>query len=169
MAKRNSTSCPTFRDRGWLGFRISSIPSLPVAKRALQALSTISISRQCLHKPQSTCGHRATLPASYIISGEISRADDGLITLVTSPMHGKVLITARKPSSSVGEFLRTIIRPLISSLSPASQQTLCKLPWSTCRTELRWKHPDAKWISLVRLSLPSHLADNMIPPQAVRR
>ena len=62
--------------------RVRTLPSTfcPVAKRVRQGLSAVSanddISRHCLHKLQAICGHHATLPSSYIISGEISRVRD---------------------------------------------------------------------------------------------
>ena len=50
-----------------------------------QALNAISvnddISRQCLHRLQAICGHHATLPLSYIVSGEVTRVGDGPIAL----------------------------------------------------------------------------------------
>jgi len=49
----------------------------PVTKRALQTLSATSandnVSRQCLHKLQAICAHRAILPSSYIISNDLVR------------------------------------------------------------------------------------------------
>ena len=55
----------------------------PVTKRAPQIISAIpaddDLFRQCLHKLQAICGHRATLPSSYIISGEFARVGDGPI------------------------------------------------------------------------------------------
>jgi len=67
--------------------QVRTLPSAfcPVTKRALQTLSDIStdgdLSRQCLHKLQAICDHRATLPSSYIISGEIVRVGDYPIAL----------------------------------------------------------------------------------------
>ena len=67
--------------------QVRTLPSTfcPVTKRVLQTLGNIStdddLSRQCLHKLQAICGHRATLPSSYIISGEITRSDDHPIAL----------------------------------------------------------------------------------------
>ena len=50
-----------------------------------QALSVISTTddaaRVCLRKLQSICGRHATLPSSYIISGEIARVGDSPIAL----------------------------------------------------------------------------------------
>ena len=56
-----------------------------LTKRIVQALSTISadddLSRQCLHRLQAICAHRATLPSSYIISRGITRVGRGPIAL----------------------------------------------------------------------------------------
>ena len=43
--------------------------------------TTDNVARESLHKLQAICGHYATLPSSYIISGEISRVGDGPIAL----------------------------------------------------------------------------------------
>ena len=89
MTRRN-TIWPTCRDPSWLDWWISSIECVlalrlsSTTKRALQALSVISanrdISRRCLHKLQEICGHRSTLPSSYIVSGEIVRVGSGPTT-----------------------------------------------------------------------------------------
>ena len=51
--------------------------------RIPQTLSAISadddLSRQCLHKLQAICSHRAILPSSYIVSGQLSRIGSGPI------------------------------------------------------------------------------------------
>ena len=82
--------CLPSKDRSWLDCWISSttyVPSLrPLSHHepaALQTLSTIpandDISLQCLRKLQAICCHHATLPLSYITSGEIVRVGDGPI------------------------------------------------------------------------------------------
>ena len=52
-------------------------------ERVLQTLGVISaddgLSRQCLLKLQTICGHHAILPSSYIASGQIARVGDGPI------------------------------------------------------------------------------------------
>ena len=57
----------------------------PLTKRIVQTLGTISadddLSRQCLHRLQAICAHRATLPSSYIISRGIARVGRGPIAL----------------------------------------------------------------------------------------
>ena len=68
---------------------VRAVPSAfhQFTKRTPQALSAVSvnddISRQCLHRLQAICGHHATLPSSYIISGGIVRVGDGPIALGT--------------------------------------------------------------------------------------
>ena len=50
-------------------------------KRALQTLNAIpatdDVAQECLSKLQAICGHHATLPSSYILSGQIARVGDG--------------------------------------------------------------------------------------------
>ena len=52
-------------------------------KQILQTLSVIpgtdQISRQCLHKLQTICGQRTTLPSSYKVSGGLSRVGDSAV------------------------------------------------------------------------------------------
>jgi len=65
--------------------RVLHLAFCPLTKQIVQTLSTISadddLSRQCLHKLQAICAHRATLPSSYIISRGIARVGRGPIAL----------------------------------------------------------------------------------------
>ena len=53
----------------------------PATKQALQTLNVIpatdDVARECLSKLQAICGHHATLPSSYIVSGQIARVGGG--------------------------------------------------------------------------------------------
>ena len=64
---------------------VVTLQLLSATKRVLQTLSTISanhnISRKCLHKLQQICGHRTTLPSSYVISDGIARVGSGPIAV----------------------------------------------------------------------------------------
>jgi len=56
-------------------------------KRTSQALSVIpaaeDVARACLRKLQAICSRHATLPSSYIVSGEIARVGDSSTALGT--------------------------------------------------------------------------------------
>ena len=89
---KTSGICTICRDPSWLGWWISSIkyvlkysPSglLSTTERTPQTLNAIpanrDISRKCLHKLQEICGHRSTLPSSYIVPGQIVIVGSGPI------------------------------------------------------------------------------------------
>ena len=67
--------------------KVRVLPSAfyPVTRPILQALDAISagdnLSRLCLHKLQAICGHCATLPSSYTISGKTARVGDRSLAL----------------------------------------------------------------------------------------
>ena len=62
-------------------------PFRQFTKRIPQALSVIpttdDAARACLRKLQAICSRHATLPSSYIVSGEIARVGDGSTALGT--------------------------------------------------------------------------------------
>jgi len=66
---------------------VRTLPSafFPVTKWALQTLSVIpaddDVSRQCLHKLQSICGHCATLPHSCVVADDLARVGNHPTTL----------------------------------------------------------------------------------------
>ena len=67
--------------------KVYAVPSAfhQFTKQTPQALSVIpitdNVARECLNKLQTICGRHATLPSSYIVSGEIVRVGDGPIAL----------------------------------------------------------------------------------------
>ena len=62
------TFCPAIK---WIPQTLSAIPI------------TDDVARECLNKLQAICGHHATLPSSYIVSGQITRMGDSPVKFST--------------------------------------------------------------------------------------
>ena len=103
-------------------------------RQALQALGVAptpdDVARACLHKLQVICGHHATLPSSYIVSGEIDRVGDepiilGAIADVWEGTHGSNRVSIKCLRASLTNKTLKKVRILCStSLSRLLKNTL---------------------------------------------